>query len=276
MGVDHRDLPDGARPAERQLSARRHARRTAGRRPPCRPGFRDTRCRGSPGTCSAAQRRSSGRPFITSSTTGVPVADDRLQQLELVARVARGEDRDAASPIMFCHSPTHHDRDVGGAGRARRLGRTRRRRRSRPGRPGALPPNMSNIDGNTRCAGRTPGAYSTRTRSPARAPDAVAARSRSRPGRSRSTHGPMVSRGESASGPITATEPQRSGSSGSRSPSLRNNTADRWRPSGPPCGAPGRRAPAGPGPRRRTACRTGPSRAWRSAPDVRSRRRQPR
>ena len=46
--------------------------------------------------------------------------------------------------------------------------------------------------------------------------------------RSKSKHqGPRVSRGESASGPITAIEPRLPASSGSRSPSLRSSTADR-------------------------------------------------
>ena len=69
--------------------------------PPCVPGYQMSRIAG---TFSAAQRRSSGRPFMTSNTVGVPVATTACSSSSWRPG-SSSDDREAASPIMFCHSP---------------------------------------------------------------------------------------------------------------------------------------------------------------------------
>ena len=131
-------------------------------------------------------------------------------------------DRDAASPIMLCHSPATTTatsaasamltarRNSASASKPRGppagCGRTCRTSRQTPaGPPGCQVPTPP-APGPRPCAG------CRRARSP------------SRPGRSRTPRG-RGCRGESASGPITATDRARRGSSGNRSPWLRSRTA---------------------------------------------------
>ena len=69
--------------------------------PPRVPGYQTARIAG---TFSCAQRRSSGRPDITTSTTGVPVATRRCS----CSSCRPGSSRvltDAASPIWFWRWP---------------------------------------------------------------------------------------------------------------------------------------------------------------------------
>ena len=195
--------------------------RSATAAPPCVPGYQTSRIAG---TCSAAQRRSSGRPFITSSTVGVPVATTACSSSSWRPGSSR-DDREAASPIMFCHSPsttTATSASVGDLHRAGELGvrveplRVLRRRCRRTCRTStgtcAAPTGMP------RAASRA-----RRRRRGARMPSTtvtVSSRSKSK------TQGPMVSRGESASGAEDRDGADAAGSSGRRSPSFRSSTAD--------------------------------------------------
>ena len=135
------------------------------------------------------------------------------------------DDRDAASPIICCHSP--RTTTATSLSRAASTARCSSASSSKPsGSGGVLPGNMSNIEGNVRWAGRMPGAYRTSVASPSRrrspsSTGTVSSRSKSK------HHGPSVSRFESANGPTTATDPSAVASRGSRSPSLRSSTADR-------------------------------------------------
>ena len=66
-------------------------------------------------------------------------------------------EREAASPIMFCHSP--RTTSATSASRASVTARANSASSSNPGgSTGALSSNMSNIDGKARWAGRMPGA----------------------------------------------------------------------------------------------------------------------
>ena len=151
------------------------------------------------GTFSAAHLRSSGRPFITSSTTGVPVSTTARRRSSWRPG-SSSEDRDAASPIMFCHSPS--TTTATSAARAASTARCSSAASSKSaGSSGAFPPNMSNIDGNTRCAGRTPGTYCTSTRVPDPAPDPFQHGDRLGEVEVEAPR-PEVSRRESASGPM--------------------------------------------------------------------------
>ena len=98
---------------------------------------------------------------MTSNTTGVPVSTTACSSSSWRPG-SSSDDRDAASPIMFCHSPA--TTTATSAARATSTARASSASSSNPsGSSGALSPNMSNIEGKTRCAGRTPGAYSTRS-----------------------------------------------------------------------------------------------------------------
>ena len=93
---------------------------------------------------------------MTSATTGVPVATTACSSSSWRPG-SSSDDRDAASPIMFCHSPTTTTAtsDV----RANSTARASSASSSKSsGSTGAFPPNMSNMDGNVRKAGRIPGA----------------------------------------------------------------------------------------------------------------------
>ena len=89
---------------------------------------------------------------MTSSTTGVPVATTACSSSSWRPG-SSSDDREAASPIMFCHSPA--TTTATSAPRARSTARWNSASSSNPsGSSGVFPPNMSNIDGNTRCTTR--------------------------------------------------------------------------------------------------------------------------
>ena len=273
--VDHRDLPDGPRPAERQLAAGRDvAEQQVGDRGAALacPG---TRCPGSPARARPAQRRSSGRPFITSSTTGVPVATTAWSSSSCRPG-SSSEDRDAASPIMFCHSPTtttatsaSRARSTAAASSAVVVEVLRVHR-------ACCRPNMSNIDGE-RALGR------------------AARRGRSRPARRRRRVARMPSSTVTVSVEVVVEDPRPDGVApgvGQRADhrdrrEAVGGPAAAGRPrcaaapptarprSAPPRGAPDRPAPRGPGPRRRTGPRTAPAGSWPRAPAGRRRRASP-
>ena len=238
--------------------------------PPCVPGYQTSRIAG---TCSAAQRRSSGRPLTTSSTTGVPVADDGLQQLELAPRqLQRRARRRLADHVLPLAG--HHHRDVGAAGevdRPSQLGlvveplRVLRRvaaehvehRREDPLRRAH--------------AGRV-----VDPRRPARvAPDALQHRHRLVEVVSRSTTAPACPASSRPAGRSRRSIRGRRGRAAGGRP--RCGAAPPTAPPrcGPPRGARGRRGRRGRGPRRRTARRTGPCGASPPARAARSRRAPP-
>jgi hypothetical protein len=110
VAVDHRHLPDGPRPGERQLPAGGHVaeQQVGDGRTALATGVPDVQDgRHVLGGPAQVQRR----PFITSSTTGVPGRHDGLQQLELLPGSSSWTAR-PLSPIMFCHSPTTTTRHV--------------------------------------------------------------------------------------------------------------------------------------------------------------------
>ena len=177
------------------------------------------------GTCSAAQRRSSGRPFITSSTTGVPVATTACSSSSWRPG-SSSDDREAPLADHVLPLADHHDRDVGAARRGRPPARARPRRRTPPGPPARCRRTCRTSTGRRAAPGARRARSSTRTPRP-RGAGCRRARSPSRRGRSRSTTARACRAGESASGPITAIDPSARRSSGSRPPSLRSSTADR-------------------------------------------------
>ena len=93
---------------------------------------------------------------MTKSTTGVPVATTACSSASCPPGSSRLE-REAASPIMFCHSPRTSTATSDSP--AKVTARSSSASSSNPAEvTGALLPNMSNIDGKVRTAGRMPGA----------------------------------------------------------------------------------------------------------------------
>jgi len=93
---------------------------------------------------------------MTRSTTGVPVATTACSSASCPPGSSRLE-RDAASPIMFCHSPK--TTTATSLACAIETARASSAASSNPGGSvGRLSSNASNIDGKTRWARRMPGA----------------------------------------------------------------------------------------------------------------------
>ena len=87
----------GRSPAGRDITEQRCAAAS----PPRVPGYQMSRMAG---TCSAGQRRSRGRPFMTSNTTGVPVCTTACSSSS--CRPGSWNDdlsQALPSPIVFCH-----------------------------------------------------------------------------------------------------------------------------------------------------------------------------
>ena len=132
--VDHRHLPDRARPGERQLAA---GRDVAEEQPgdggaALGAGVPDVEDRG----------HVLGRPAqVDRSAVHAPAARPacRSRRRPAPARAGRpgssSDEREACSPTWFCHSPDHHDGDVGSRGPGPPPAGARPRRRSPPGRP---------------------------------------------------------------------------------------------------------------------------------------------
>ena len=204
------------------------------------------------GTCSAAQRRSSGRPFITSSTTGVPVSTTACSSSSWRPG-SSSEERDAASPIMFCHSPDHDHGDVGLAGECRRRAGTRRPRRTLRGPPAGCRRTCRTSTGTPAAPTGTPGAYSTRTSSPTLRPDAVQHGHRlvqvevEDPGPEGVALGVGQRPDHRDRAQACSVERQQVRPRCAAAPPIARRRC------GPPRGGRDRRAPRGPGPRRRTA-----------------------
>ena len=224
MGVDHRHLTDRPRPGEGQLAAGRDVteQQVRHRRAALRAGVPDVEDRRHVLRGPAQVQRT---PVHDQQHDRGAGRDDRLQQLELTSgqlqRRPRGHLADHVLPL-----PHHDDRDIGVARRGRRPAGTRRPRRTPRDPTGCCRRTCRTATGTRAARPARRGRTRPATASPARAriPSStvtVSSRSKSK------TQGPMVSRGESASGPITAIELSAPASRGSRSPSLRSSTADR-------------------------------------------------
>ena len=187
--------------------------------PPWVPGYQMSRIAG---TFSAAQRRSSEAAVHHQQHDRCAGGRHGLEQGQ-AARPAAPDWTATASPIMFCHSP--RTSTAASTSRARVTARSSSAASSKPaGSTGRCRPTCRTSRG--RCAGRDGCPARTRPRRPDRpAPGCPAAPSPSRPGRSRR---PRARWCRAASRPVGRSPRSSLGSSrGSRSPSLRNSTADR-------------------------------------------------
>ena len=161
---------------------------------------------------------------------------------------------------MFCHSPDHDHRDVGAARPGRPPARTRRPRRSPSGSCGALPPNMSNIDGNIALHDRHAAGVLDPHAVADLAPDAVEHGDRlvevevEDPG----PEGVALGVGQRPDDRDRAQARRRRAAAGRPRCAAAPRTARR--PPGPRPGGPGRPAPPGRDPRRRTGASNRPIR----------------
>ena len=270
VGVDHRHLPDGARPGERQLAAGRDVaeQQIGDRRAALGAGIPDVEDRR-----HVARRPSAGRAAARSSPAARPACRSRRPPAAVPAAGpgSSSDDRDAASPIMFCHSPTTTTATSAAAASSTAVPNSASS--SKPsGSAGGFPPNMSNIDGNIRCTDANAGGVVDPDLSPTLRADAVehghglvqVEVEDPRP------EGVAPGVGQRPDHRDRARARRRRAAAGRPRCAAAPPTAPR-RP-GPPRGGPDRRAPPGRDPRRRTGRRTDPAGASPRAPAARARR----